>query len=202
VRQQREPYTFARALPEEPARIKNNWNEFWHYKSLGFYSEQVKRYYDMFGRSQVHIYLYEDLQTSPLSLVREIFEILGVDSSFAPNISQRYNVGYVPGSPALEKGFYKTKALAQSVKKLIPQRLHWRVNRALAIAERAERRNRVPSPPIQQEVRMSLLKEYRDDILRLGDLLHRDLSHWCRIVLAVVGQGAIFFWMDSFEKIF
>ena len=201
VRQQREPYTFARALQEEPARIKNNWNEFWHYKSLGFYSEQVKRYYDMFGRSQVHIYLYEDLQKSPLSLVKEIFEILGIDSSFAPNISRRYNVGYVPRSPALSKGFYKTKALAQSVKKLIPQRLHWRMNSAVAIAERAERRNRVPRPPIQEEVRVSLLRDYRDDILRLGDLLRRDLSHWCSVILAVVGQAVIFFWMNNCEEL-
>ena len=178
VRQQREPYTFTRALQDEPARIKNNWNEFWHYKSLGFYAEQVKRYYDMFGRSQVHIYLYEDLRNRPLLLMKEIFEILRVDSSFAPNISQSYNVGYVPGSPALEKGFYKTKALARSLKKHIPQRLHWRVNRALAIAERAELRNRVSPPPLAEEIRMSLLEDYREDILKLEELLQRDLSHW------------------------
>ena len=184
VRQVREPYTFTRALQEEPSRIKNNWNELWHYKSMGFYFEQVKRYYDMFGRSQVHIYLYEDFQKHPLSLMKEIFEILRVNSSFAPNISESYNVGYVPGSPTLVKGFYKTKALTQSLKKHIPQRLHWRVNRALAMVERAEHRNRVPRPPIQEEIRMSLLEDYREDILKLEELLQRDLSHWLSSVPA------------------
>jgi hypothetical protein len=33
------------------------------------------------------------------------------------------------------------------------------------------------------------LKEYRDDILRLGDLLQRDLSHWCAPVATAVASG-------------
>ena len=37
-----------------------------------------------------------------------------------------------------------------------------------------------PPPPLTDEIRARLTDLYREDILRLQDMLERDLSHWLR----------------------
>jgi len=189
VRQARERRSFADSLREEPERIRKKWNPLWHFKAIGFYYEQVKRYLDMYGRDRVHVYLYEDLQNQPLPLIKEVFEILGVDSSFIPDTSKRYKKSYVPKHPTIEKILHKTKVQVDFTKKYWPKRLRWRSQAVKDFIDCIAQPNRIAPPRIPQDVRASLLEEYRDDILRLGDLLHRDLSHWCNPVAAGVGSG-------------
>ena len=190
VRQAREPYSFALALQEEPERIRQKWNPLWHFKTMGFYYQQVKRYYDIFGRDQVHIYLYEDFQKEPLPLIKQVFEILGVDSSFVPDVSKRYKKSCVPKNKTLERILHKSKAQIDFSKRLLPRRLRWRAQHVKDLIDRVASPNRVPPPPIPEDVRVSLLEEYREDILRLGDLLQRDLSPWCNPVSVEVASGA------------
>jgi hypothetical protein len=189
VRQARERRSFADALQEEPERVRQNWNPLWHFRSMGFYYEQVKRYYDTFGRDQVHVYLYEDLQRQQLPVIKNIFEILGVDSSFVPDTSKRHKMSYVPKNPTIEMVLHKTKAKIEFSKKHLPRPLRWRTQKVKDLIDRVANSNRTSPPPIPQDVRASLLEDYRDDILRLGDLLRRDLSHWTNAVPAGVGRG-------------
>ncbi len=184
VRQLREPCSFAESLKQEPTRIKENWNEFWHYKSLGFYSEQVKRYYDTFGREQVHVFLHEDLQKDMLAVIRKIFEILEVDASFVPDMSTKWNVGYMPENAAREKFYYKLKGIARECDRRLPWRLRAPANKVLELIGCLQRPKRVPRPAMPPELREWLLEEYREDILKLEQLLNRDLSHWLSPVSA------------------
>ena len=49
VREGRETATdFIDALQAEPQRIKDNWLWFWYYTKLGYYAEQLQRYYQLF----------------------------------------------------------------------------------------------------------------------------------------------------------
>jgi Sulfotransferase family len=46
-REQRESLEyFSEALDAEPSRIQNNYPWIWHYKNLGFYAEQLQRYFE------------------------------------------------------------------------------------------------------------------------------------------------------------
>jgi hypothetical protein len=191
VRQARERLSFAAALEQEPLRIRQKWNPLWHFKTMGFYYEQVKRYYDMFGRSQVHIYLYEDFQKDPLAIMKEVLDILEVDSgSFTPDMSRRYKESYVPKYPAIEKFLHKSKIKLQFAKQSWPKPLRWRTRRLELLIDRIAQPNRIAPPPIPQDVRASLLSDYQDDILKLGDLLQRDLTHWCNPVAVAASQKA------------
>ena len=186
ARQLRETLSFTEALREEPHRIRNNFFELWHYKSMGFYYDQVKRYYEMFGQQQVHIYLHEDLQKNMLSVVQEIFGILELDPSFVPNMSKKWNVGYMPKSPLREKVYYKLKHATKFCAKHAPWRLRSPIERTMEFIAHLERPVHVPRPPMPEDVRAALLEEYREDILKLQDLLRRDLSHWLSSVPATV----------------
>ncbi len=87
---------FAKALQEEETRIRNNWLPGYHYKQMGFYYVQLKRYYDRFEHRRVKIYLYEDFKSKPLEVFQNILGFLGVDEIFIPDISIRHNVSGVP----------------------------------------------------------------------------------------------------------
>jgi Sulfotransferase domain len=191
VRQARERLPFARALQEEPERIRRRWNAVWYFKTLGFYYEQVKRYFDTFGRNQIHVYLYEDFQREPVPLMKRVFEILGVDSSFVPDMSKRAKASYVPKNPAWEKFLHKTKVRVQFSEQHFPKRIRWRVHKVGELIDRVARSNRMSAPPpMPEDVRTSLLADYREDILKLQDLLNRDLSRWLAPTTEPVGARA------------
>jgi hypothetical protein len=66
--------------------------------------------------------------------------------------------------------------------------LRWHIRPVEQLIDRIAQPNRLAPPPIPEDVRVSLLSEYQDDILRLGDLLRRDLTHWCNPVAVAAGH--------------
>ncbi len=188
VRQGREKLSFAAALQQEPERIRQKWNPLWHFKTMGYYYDQIKRYYDAFGRDQVHVYLYEDFQTNPLAVIKQVLELLRIDSLFIPEMSRRYKKSYVPRYPGIERVLHRTRIKVEFAKQHWPKPIRWRAKYLERLLERVAEPNRLTPPPIPADIRASLLAEYHDDILRLGDLLHRDLSPWCQPLRAAAGQ--------------
>jgi hypothetical protein len=164
---------FAEALRVEEERIKGNWGPLWHYKQKGFYYAQVKRYLDTFGRAPFRVWLYEDLRTQPLEVLRDVLEFLEVDDTFVPDMSIEHNTSALPRN----KTFYRAaKKLAgrNSVLKLAI------LERCLPARPRryVKRRIFVQPPPFPAEIREQLLDSYTEDILKLQDLIGRDLSPW------------------------
>ncbi len=170
VRSGREPLTdFARALGEEEARIRENWHPVFHYKQRGFYYDQLRRYFDAFGPDRIGVYLYEDLRTNPLGVLRDIFGFLGVeDETFVPEMSVEYNVSGVPRNKAVHSLVRKANALTPALKRILP----------FGLRQRIKGRVFAKPPPLPVEQRMELVELYREDILKLEGLIGRDLSGW------------------------
>jgi hypothetical protein len=92
VRDGRETTTdFAEALKLEDERIAAGWEHIWHYRSMSLYYEQLKRYYDLFDRSQIKLYLYYDFRNETKQMLNDVFRFLGVDDTFTPDVSMRHN---------------------------------------------------------------------------------------------------------------
>jgi hypothetical protein len=170
----REPLvSFVEALQAEERRIRENWGPLWHYKQKGFYYAQVKRYFDTFGREQVKIYLYDDLRGSPLSMLRDIFRFLDVDENFAPDLSIEHNTAGVPRNKSIYDMATRLASRNPALKGAILERF-------LPAGPRRYIKNKifVKPPPIPTEVRRQLTCSYREDILKLQELIGRDLSPW------------------------
>jgi hypothetical protein len=118
------------------------------------------------------VYLYDDLVANPLTLMQDLFRFLGVDETFVPDVSVRHNPGGLPRSKQLH-WFLTKPPLPISVRRAwVPERMRLRLMSAL------KKRNLREAPPLSEEVRRRLRCLYREDILRLQDLIERDLSHW------------------------
>lgn len=57
------------------------------YRSAVRYGEQLRRYFEVFGRDQVHVIVYDRLRDDTAGVYRETCEFLGVDPDFTPEIA-------------------------------------------------------------------------------------------------------------------
>jgi len=107
-------------------------------------------------------------------LLRDLFRFLEVDENFAPEI-RRSNVTLLPKNRRLHQ-------LATHPAQLDGRTLFLPafVRRALSsvLREIDFRFNLAPPPPLDPDTRARLTEGYREDILKLQDLIGRDLSHW------------------------
>ena len=129
TRDGREPLSeFSQALRAEERRIRDNWEWIWHYRHLGYYYTQLKRYFDVFDRNQIKVYLYEDLRASLPRVVQDIFRFLEVDESFVPDTSLRHNVSGTPRNGLLPRLIYRRNPIKAVLRPLFPQALRQRIS--------------------------------------------------------------------------
>jgi hypothetical protein len=165
--------TFEDALDAEDARVAANWSPEWHHTRRGFYHAQLRRYFDLFDREQIRVYLHDDFAADPAAVVRDLLGFLGLDASLLPDTSVRHNVSGTPRSRFLHHVVNTPMAIKDLMKPLVPVTLRRRVRTAVM------RRNIVPDrATLRPETRRRLMELYRDDVLQLQTLIGRDLSHW------------------------
>lgn len=136
----------------------------------GFYSKRLKRYLDLFPREQIKIYIFEEFKKNAAGTISDLFGFLGVDTAFAPDTSVKYNPGAVPKFRLLNKLFYHPK-LINMTKSVVPEGVQ-------GMLKQVRELNLASTPKMPPDLRAKLLGIYREDILRLEELLGRDLSIW------------------------
>lgn len=159
---------FAQALQAEETRIDNNWGFRWHYKHKGFYYVQMKRYFDKFDRKQIKVYLFEDLIANPIKILKDIFQFLGVEETFNPDVSIKYNVSGIPNHDIIPLLMTRLKLMSPVIKQLFSAKLRSSIKSKLFHK----------APPLSPELRGQLIAVYREDILKLQELIQQDLSRW------------------------
>jgi len=144
------------------------------YVELGMYYEQVKRYFDIFGREQVKVIIFEEFVQHPEQTVNEVLAFLGVNYTVRA-ISEEYNPYSVPRSslalsifvflyriPDRNVKLFKivTTLLPRSLIELLPEKMLFK---------------RKQKPKIEPKSVKFLQEIYRDDVIRLESLLGRSL---------------------------
>ena len=177
VRDNREFLSFEEGLKKEEERKNNNWEFIWYYKEVGLYYNQVKAYLENFDN--VKIYLYDDLKKDRLGLVQDIYGFLEVDDSFVPeNLNEKYNVSGVPKNKLIHNFFYQDNIIKTIIKPIAKAILPDRKKRQKIINKIIQKN--LQKPEMKPETREYLKNYFRKDILKLQDLIDRDLSHWLK----------------------
>jgi Sulfotransferase family len=141
-----------------------------HWMRIGRYHEQLSRYFEVFPRNRIHVFLFDDLKRNALGVLQELYGFVGVDPAFIPDFDTPHNVGGMPASPLLEKVL--TKSPLKSVVE------PWMPKRAAKWLRRLRTRTMVQAPALSMEVRQELAGHFRDDIARTSRLIGRSLEHW------------------------
>lgn len=162
---------FRKALDLEPQRIAANWHHIWHYRRMGMYHEQLSKYFAAFSREQLLVLLYDDFRANPGQVLRTCYEFLDVDPNFqAPREPDSLRSG-VPKHPRLQRMITSPGSIKNLLKSVLPTGL-LRWIRESIVSRNLQRARMAP------DVKSELREYYREEVLRLQDLLQRDLSAW------------------------
>ena len=165
-------YDFEKAFNEEEVRIKKNWSPLYHYKSKGFYFEQLNRYYNLFPKENIHIVLFEEIIKDPKSVSKKIFKFLNVDSSFIPDSSKQINVSGTP------KGFFGWLVMKGRYYNLIPNIVFSKYVPEAIIKFLFKSAYSNPKKITNDKIKKLTDLHYKEDILKLEKLINKDLKHW------------------------
>jgi hypothetical protein len=151
------------------------------YREVVHYTEQVRRYFEVFGRDRVHVVIYDDFSADVEKEYQSTLDFLGLDSHEGPTTFRPINESKLIRSRALRAvlcdpcirslAVRASKAMGRNTfvaVRSFEQKL-WRIN------SHAQRR-----VPMCAELRERLKREFAPEIERLSDLLQRDLTHWSR----------------------
>jgi hypothetical protein len=139
----------------------------WH-DNLVYY-KPCQRYLQCFPRAQIKFVRTETLKAHPSQVLKDIFTFLDVDTAFAPDTSRQVNQGGIP----------RSRRLYRVMNNRHVRRLHPYIPSSLRSALRRIKQGSLRKPPpLDSAVRARLIDLFREDILRLQDLLDLDLSDW------------------------
>ncbi len=149
--------------------------EFLQYRKLAAFPGQVRRYFDVFGRDRVKVFLLDDLKKSPRGMYQEAVRFLGLPddgkSEFPVVNANRRNrfewIGKLARHPPFPLNHVKRRLKLAGIKdtKAMAKFLEWNT--------KPESR-----APISVEQREHLQCCFRDEVSELGELIQRDLGHW------------------------
>ena len=141
----------------------------------GFYYSELIPYFEVFPRDQIKIFLFEDLIEDSQKMISDLFDFIGVDANFVPDVSQKSRTGGLPKNQKLNLLLTKDNPIRDSVagilKLFMPLELRQKIRSSL-IAKNIEKAKLSP------ESKKVLREIYREDTLNLQNLLDRDLSTW------------------------
>jgi Sulfotransferase family len=157
-----------RRLPSGPVRPENLF-----YRRMARFSEQLGRYFEVFGRERVHVIVFDDLVADTPGVYRVLLRFLGVDDGFQARFEPS-NENKRVRSRALQRLAYDPPVLRRFAPLLrrLPA-MHALRNRLFAAnSVRAARR------PMDPGLRAELTREFAPEVQRLSALIGRDLSAW------------------------
>jgi hypothetical protein len=163
---------FLQALAAEESPERANWPPNRLYLQNGRYHAQLKPYFDRFPREQIRVYLFEDWRLDPAAVVGDICRFLGVDDTFPFDHSMKRKETWRNRSATLHRLMEQPGRATAALATVLPRRLR------RYLVTNARRFNRAAPPRLDPAVRYLLTLSYREQILRLQDLLARDLTRW------------------------
>jgi hypothetical protein len=94
---------FMTALKKDMARNPKGWGISNLYVEVGMYSEQIKRYLEIFQKDQLRIYLFDDFVKNPEATMKDLFRFLGVSENTNIDFSKKYNPSFIPKNKLIGK---------------------------------------------------------------------------------------------------
>jgi hypothetical protein len=160
---------FMTALKKDMARNPKGWGISNLYVEVGMYCEQVKRYIETFPESQRRIYIFDDFVKNTEATMKDLFRFVGVSERTDIDFSKKYNPSFIPKNKIIVK-LNNMKQAKDWLKSLLPKSVKSKFKNTFYTDK--------DLPKIKPEERKFLQDIFRDDVMKLSELVKRDLSYW------------------------
>ncbi len=136
----------------------------------GMYARHMKRYYAQFSADQIKVFVFENWIADPGVMLKALYEYIGVDTEFCPDMGGVYNKGGIPKSRMLSS-LLRHRQFYTTLKPYVPKVLRSGLNKV-------RNRNMAKAEALSSELREFFQQHYESDIGELEDLIGQDLSIW------------------------
>jgi len=167
---------FVRACDAEDRRVAAGWADFWHYKRIGLYGEQLEHLYTVFPADRVLLLRYHDLVDNPAGTLDRICAFLGVRQGLITEVP-RENVTAHPDQTWRHQYLSKVLRIGSAITTRLPG------HPAKELVDRLEsrlQRGARPRRPLTWQQRQALIPYFEADVRLLEDLTGQDFSSWLR----------------------
>jgi hypothetical protein len=169
---------FAQALVAEPDRKAGKripktlylMPEALYYSEIVKFSEQLTRYFDLFGRENTHVIIFDDFKADTPGVYRSTLDFLEVDSSFQPDLT--------PLNPnSRSRSLLLRRLMRNEALVSVGYRVR-RISLPVFVAFKRWNARPVPRELLDPALKSRLQQQFKPEIERLSELLGRDLSAW------------------------
>jgi len=167
-----ESLSFEEALEKEQWREENNWHFDYQYTKRGFYYEQVKTFLENFPLTK--IFLFEDLKNETEKVLNDLQQFLGLELKVL-DAGDELNVSGKPKVESVNRFLKKKNPIKEFVGKLLPKDLRRRLR--LKVQSTVYKYN-LEKETMNPETREKLQGVFHDDVMKLQELIGRDLTAW------------------------
>lgn len=145
------------------------------YRDIAKYSEQIERYFQVFGREQVQVIIFDDFKQDTKKTYQSVLTFLGnIDNEFEPDFKV-VNSNKTIRNKNLQEFLRHPPNISRSlVKALFPSFLRKNLRQKLQqYNTKIEGRE-----DLNESLRCRLNEEFKPEVEQLSQLLQRDLTHW------------------------
>ena len=149
---------------ENPSKYPHFYQQF---IELGMYHQQIKRYIDVFGQSQVKVLFYDDLKSETSIFIDQVFSFLALKSV---DINMVVKNKFKQHSSTIVAKLYQFKWLRYYINRFFPKKMLLMIKSVLFKDSK--------KPTLDPAIKRKLSEIYKKDIAELSKLLSKDLSAW------------------------
>lgn len=167
--------SFETALALEQERADAGWRWAYQYRQESLYAHKVKHYFDVFGRDNVSVHLFEDLRANPVAELSAICRLLDVNANYYETYNFiKKNQSGLPRSKVVHNFLRQDNIVKRATKPFMPSRIRKSIHKFLSARNYAFD----DKPVMLEDTRSELRAYFKHDCLALEALLGRDLSSW------------------------
>lgn len=157
----------------EPAQLQ--------YAKTYSYHDQIKRYFDVFGRDQVKVLRFEDIKNTPQAVVDELLEFIGLPPFETPVALPKTNTRRQARYPKLMQFLTSPPAVLRPLVGPVKRQLNKRgIKPSEVMMKHMSQHATGTQAKLDPDLRAQMLAQFEPDIVRLEALLDMDLSDWRR----------------------
>jgi hypothetical protein len=170
----------ARAQGKHLPRLCRNPNML-QYAEVGRLGKYVEQMYQLAGPEKCMVIIFDDLKNNMLDVYKNVLSFINMDYDGQTEFPQRMMSKTYKFHWLSRLLWHPPKRVEQVVSKLDKPPTGVKDQYTIKWAIKKIKQFNVikkPLPPLEPQMRALLQESYSEDINKLGQLLHRDLSHW------------------------
>lgn len=162
-----EKMSFSERIEKEKEMLKDGFNSESYCLLPSFYHDSVKRYFDIFGKDNVKVFIFEEFVKDVQKTLEELMDFFKIDCEIPELKKETYNIFSKPKGK-LSQLLLRDRKIMPIAGEILPDKIRWSIKEKFLLTESKK-------PKLNQSDQKMLEEIFRDDSIKLQELLGREL---------------------------